>query len=82
MGTIFDGIQRPLEQIFQETGKVYVPKGVDTPCLTRDVVLVQLPRNFPESSLLLLVFVLLMEFVLLFLEELAQYPKLLNAGRL
>lgn len=35
MGTIFDGIQRPLEAIFQDTGDVYVPKGVDTPCLTR-----------------------------------------------
>jgi len=35
MGTIFDGIQRPLESIFQDTGDVYVPKGVDTPCLTR-----------------------------------------------
>jgi V-type H+-transporting ATPase subunit A len=35
MGTIFDGIQRPLEDIFQGTGDVYVPKGVDTPCLTR-----------------------------------------------
>ncbi|KAL9189346.1 hypothetical protein ACHAXT_009021 [Thalassiosira profunda] len=37
MGTIFDGIQRPLEHIFQESGDVYVPKGVDIPCLTRDV---------------------------------------------
>lgn len=37
MGTIFDGIQRPLERIFQESGDVYVPKGVDIPCLTRDV---------------------------------------------
>ncbi len=36
MGTIFDGIQRPLEDIFQDTGDVYVPKGVDTPCLTRE----------------------------------------------
>jgi len=69
-------------RFFLENRDVYVPKGVDTPCLTRDVVLVQLPRNFPETSLLLLVFVLLMEFVLLFLEELAQYPVLLNAGRL
>ena len=67
VGTIFDGNQHPLEQIFQEKRDVYVPKGVDTPCLTCDVVLVQLPRNFPESSLLLLVFVLLIEFVLLFL---------------
>eukprot|EP00584_Thalassiosira_punctigera_P010359 CAMPEP_0172525954 /NCGR_PEP_ID=MMETSP1067-20121228/961_1 /TAXON_ID=265564 ORGANISM="Thalassiosira punctigera, Strain Tpunct2005C2" /NCGR_SAMPLE_ID=MMETSP1067 /ASSEMBLY_ACC=CAM_ASM_000444 /LENGTH=623 /DNA_ID=CAMNT_0013309353 /DNA_START=67 /DNA_END=1938 /DNA_ORIENTATION=+ len=37
MGTIFDGIQRPLEHIFQDSGDVYVPKGVDIPCLTRDV---------------------------------------------
>jgi len=36
MGTIFDGIQRPLEHIFQDTGDVYVPKGVDIPCLTRE----------------------------------------------
>lgn len=37
VGTIFDGIQRPLERIFRESGDVYVPKGVDVPCLTRDV---------------------------------------------
>jgi len=37
MGTIFDGIQRPLEHIFKDTGDVYVPKGVDIPCLSRDV---------------------------------------------
>ncbi|KAL7440449.1 hypothetical protein ACHAXM_007255 [Skeletonema potamos] len=37
MGTIFDGIQRPLESIFQESGDVYVPKGVDIPCLSREV---------------------------------------------
>eukprot|EP00985_Skeletonema_marinoi_P017021 scaffold9252_cov160-Skeletonema_marinoi.AAC.12 len=37
MGTIFDGIQRPLEHIFQESGDVYVPKGVDIPCLSRNV---------------------------------------------
>ena len=35
MGTIFDGIQRPLEDIFQASGDVYVPKGVDVPSLTR-----------------------------------------------
>jgi len=37
MGTIFDGIQRPLEQIFRNEGDVYVPKGVDVPSLTRDI---------------------------------------------
>lgn len=35
MGTIFDGIQRPLEHIFVTSGDVYVPKGVDVPCLSR-----------------------------------------------
>jgi len=35
MGTIFDGIQRPLEDIFRNEGDVYVPKGVDVPSLTR-----------------------------------------------
>lgn len=34
-GTIFDGIQRPLEDIFIDTSDVYVPKGVDVPSLTR-----------------------------------------------
>ncbi len=37
MGTIFDGIQRPLEHIFTDSGDVYVPKGVDIPSLTRSV---------------------------------------------
>ena len=37
MGTIFDGIQRPLEHIFTDSGDVYVPKGVDIPSLTRNV---------------------------------------------
>jgi len=36
MGTIFDGIQRPLEHIFVTSGDVYVPKGVDVPCLSRE----------------------------------------------
>jgi V-type H+-transporting ATPase subunit A len=50
MGTIFDGIQRPLEQIFQETGDVYVPKGVDTPCLTREVRWTFTPANVSEGQ--------------------------------
>merc|ERR1719230_1234514 len=35
METIFDGIQRPLENIFQDTGDVYVPKGVNVTALDR-----------------------------------------------
>ena len=45
MGTIFDGIQRPLEHIFQSSGDVYVPKGVDVPCLSRDVRWTYTPAN-------------------------------------
>jgi V-type H+-transporting ATPase subunit A len=50
MGTIFDGIQRPLEHIFQESGDVYVPKGVDVPCLTRTKRWTFTPGNFKEGQ--------------------------------
>jgi len=50
MGTIFDGIQRPLEHIFQDSGDVYVPKGVDVPCLTRKTRWTFTPGNFKEGQ--------------------------------
>jgi V-type H+-transporting ATPase subunit A len=50
MDTIFDGIQRPLEHIFQESGDVYVPKGVDVHCLSRDVRWTFRPSNFKEGQ--------------------------------
>jgi V-type H+-transporting ATPase subunit A len=50
MGTIFDGIQRPLEHIFQDSGDVYVPKGVDIPCLTRNVRWTFTPANIREGQ--------------------------------
>ena len=31
--TIFDGIQRPLQTIAEISGSVFVPRGVDLPCL-------------------------------------------------
>lgn len=34
--TIFDGIQRPLETIAQQSGSVFVPRGVDVPSLNQD----------------------------------------------
>lgn len=49
MGTIFDGIQRPLESIFEESGDVYVPKGVDVPCLTRSKRWTFKPGTFKEG---------------------------------
>ncbi|ESP02178.1 hypothetical protein LOTGIDRAFT_185986 [Lottia gigantea] len=35
MGSIFDGIQRPLEDICDLTQSIYIPKGVNTPALNR-----------------------------------------------
>merc|ERR1712137_1454614 len=35
MGNIFDGIQRPLEEIAQVAGTVFIPRGVDTPALDK-----------------------------------------------
>lgn len=49
METIFDGIQRPLEHIFHESGDVYVPKGVDVPCLTREKRWTYTPGDFKEG---------------------------------
>lgn len=33
MQNIFDGIQRPLEHIFNMTQSIYIPRGIDTPAL-------------------------------------------------
>ena len=38
MGSIFDGIQRPLKDINQLTNSIYIPKGVNVPCLDRNIV--------------------------------------------
>ncbi|KAH8418762.1 hypothetical protein KR222_001365 [Zaprionus bogoriensis] len=35
MGSIFDGIQRPLRDIGIMTSSIYIPKGVNTPALSR-----------------------------------------------
>ncbi|XP_037708583.1 V-type proton ATPase catalytic subunit A [Drosophila subpulchrella] len=37
MGSIFDGIQRPLRTISELTNSIYVPKGIDVPALPRDI---------------------------------------------
>merc|ERR1719183_1026493 len=33
---IFDGIQRPLKTIYEKTGSLFVPKGVELPNLSRE----------------------------------------------
>lgn len=35
LGSIFDGIQRPLKDINELTQSIYIPKGVNTPSLSR-----------------------------------------------
>lgn len=35
MGSIFDGIQRPLKDICDLTESIYIPKGVNVPSLSR-----------------------------------------------
>lgn len=50
MGTIFDGIQRPLDHIFEHSGDVYVPKGVDVPCLSRTSKWTFTPGDFKEGQ--------------------------------
>lgn len=35
LGSIFDGIQRPLRDIAQLTGGIYIPRGVNVPALPR-----------------------------------------------
>mmetsp|Transcript_13099 Transcript_13099/g.27697 ORF Transcript_13099/g.27697 Transcript_13099/m.27697 type:complete len:625 (-) Transcript_13099:91-1965(-) len=50
MGSIFDGIQRPLEDIWRASGDVYVPKGVDVPCLTRETRWTFTPGAFKEGQ--------------------------------
>ncbi|EPB76925.1 V-type ATPase, A subunit [Ancylostoma ceylanicum] len=37
MGSIFDGIQRPLKDIADMTKSIYIPKGVSTKALSRDI---------------------------------------------
>lgn len=36
LGSIFDGIQRPLKDINELTQSIYIPKGVNVPALARD----------------------------------------------
>merc|ERR1719283_41623 len=35
MGNIYDGIQRPLQEIGELTESIYIPKGISTPALNR-----------------------------------------------
>lgn len=37
METIYDGIQRPLKAIKEESQSIYIPRGIDTPALDRTI---------------------------------------------
>lgn len=37
LGQMFDGILRPLEQIKEVAGGIYIPRGLTIPALPRDV---------------------------------------------
>lgn len=50
MGSIFDGIQRPLEDISDLTDSIYIPKGVNTPALDRSKKWEFEPQNVKIGS--------------------------------
>lgn len=37
MENIYDGIQRPLRSIKEKSQSIYIPRGIDVPCLARDI---------------------------------------------
>ncbi|XP_077861603.1 V-type proton ATPase catalytic subunit A [Saccoglossus kowalevskii] len=45
MGNIFDGIQRPLKSICDLTESIYIPRGVNTSALSRDIKWDFTPRS-------------------------------------
>lgn len=38
MGSIFDGIQRPLKDITELTQSIYIPRGINIPALSRHLM--------------------------------------------
>ncbi|XP_047991424.1 V-type proton ATPase catalytic subunit A [Leguminivora glycinivorella] len=50
LGSIFDGIQRPLKDIHEMTQSIYIPRGVNVPCLARDVSWEFNPLNVKVGS--------------------------------
>lgn len=51
LGSIFDGIQRPLKDINELTNSIYIPKGVNIPSLARKSSWDFQPLNIKVSSL-------------------------------
>ncbi|XP_075158738.1 V-type proton ATPase catalytic subunit A-like [Haematobia irritans] len=51
MGSIFDGIQRPLRSIHELTKSIYIPKGINIKSLSRDKTWNYVPCNVRVGSL-------------------------------
>jgi V-type H+-transporting ATPase subunit A len=50
MGSIYDGIQRPLKDINEITQSIYIPKGINTPSLDRKLLWEFEPQNVRIGS--------------------------------
>ncbi|XP_075261557.1 V-type proton ATPase catalytic subunit A-like [Convolutriloba macropyga] len=50
LGSIFDGIQRPLEVIAKMTNDIYIPRGINIPSLDRKALWEFTPSNFSVGS--------------------------------
>uniref|UniRef100_A0A8D8LQJ3 H(+)-transporting two-sector ATPase n=1 Tax=Cacopsylla melanoneura TaxID=428564 RepID=A0A8D8LQJ3_9HEMI len=50
LGSIFDGIQRPLKDICELSQSIYIPKGVNIPALNRDISWEFSPMNLKMGS--------------------------------
>lgn len=50
MGSIFDGIQRPLRDIHVDTDSIYIPKGINVPALSRTIKWDFFPLNVKVGS--------------------------------
>jgi len=50
LGSIFDGIQRPLKDINELTKSIYIPKGVNVPALSRSLQWDFAPVNIKVTS--------------------------------
>ena len=51
MGNIYDGIQRPLQEIGEATQSIYIPKGISTPALNRSKQWEFMPSSTVKVSL-------------------------------
>lgn len=52
MDMIFDGIQRPLDDIAKLSGDVFIPRGVDIASLNTSKQWQFTPKNFREGQLI------------------------------